>query len=183
MIYLVKDYKNKQVDTTNIPNYFLDEVKGNNILEQKKLWYSFLRNILRDDYDLNLDELIISYNEYGKPYLNYPLYFSIAHTDRDLLMGISNHEIGIDMETIRKYEPLVAKKLFTVKEQEKACNNDYLFTKIFVMKEAYGKCEGRGLGEYLREIEVNDLDNMQVIDYDNLIIGICNSNNNEIKEL
>jgi phosphopantetheinyl transferase len=92
-------------------------------------------------------------------------------------------QIGIDMEEVRKYDPLVAKKLFTSNERELVVDNDYLFTKTFVMKEAYGKYMGTGLGEYLSEIEVNEIDNIKVIDIDNLIIAIIPSNSSEIKGL
>ena len=162
MIYLIKNYKKKTSDQNS--------------------WYPYLSDILKNDYNQNFDELDISYNEYGKPLLG-AVHFSVTHTDHELAIVISDNEVGIDMEEVRKYEPLVAKKLFTDKEQALVKDNDYLFTRVFVMKEAYGKYDGRGLGEYLKEIEVGEIDNLETFDYDNLIMAVCNSNNNEIKEL
>lgn len=59
-------------------------------------------------------EFSVSKNEQGKPFFaEYcTRFFSISHTKTHVLTGVSNSEIGVDIETIRKVRDGLGEKLF-----------------------------------------------------------------------
>lgn len=65
--------------------------------------YSLLKSILKKDY--NISNCTIKYNKNGKPYLDdiNNIYFSMSHSDKYLVIVISNKEIGVDIEEVKKY--------------------------------------------------------------------------------
>lgn len=101
--------------------------------------------------DPNEIEFIIS--EHGKPYANnLNVHFNISHSGDLIVCAVSDKEIGIDIEKIRKINPDVSKRF--------ACKNelDYIKThqnglfEIWTLKEAYFKCTGTGLGADIKNV-------------------------------
>ena len=61
-------------------------------------WYC-LEKILLKDFGLQISKEMISYNEFNKPYLkNNNIYFNISHCRNYVLVGISDCEIGVDIQ-------------------------------------------------------------------------------------
>ena len=48
-------------------------------------------------------ELEIKRTKNGKPYVDYPIYFSLTHTDSLIACGVSDRNVGIDAEKIRPF--------------------------------------------------------------------------------
>lgn len=90
---------------------------------------------------------------HGKPYLeDLPVHFNLSHSGSMVLCGISDSQIGVD---IQKKEPgnheRLWKRYFSDKEKEllSLCQSleeqEELFYRLWTQKEAYGKLTGEGL--------------------------------------
>lgn len=125
-------------------------------------------------------------NKYGKPLIrSNNLYFNKSHCDDISVAIIDNQLCGIDIENIRKYNDLMAKKICSYNEYEflkKSKNIDYDFTLLWVLKESYLKCIGVGLSYPLKKVSfvANDKISfkkeqfiLNVINYKNHLISIC----------
>ena len=103
------------------------------------------------------------YHPYGKPYfLSEALsnvFFNFSHCSEGIVCGISDEEIGVDIEgyvqDIRKIEDLVLhpheRHLF-----DNAKDASGLFTQIWTIKESYTKMKGCGLTMEITELDFSD---------------------------
>ncbi len=111
----------------------------------------------------------------GKPYINYPLYIGVTHTDDTVIVGIDEKPFGIDAEKIgRKMARRdgVMKKFFTDTECafiESAKDKDEAFLDIWVKKEAYVKFTGDGLSG-LSKCDVTLLSGFEKIENDKSLV-------------
>lgn len=95
----------------------------------------------REDYEL-------SYNKYGKPYIEQGHHFSLTHSKGLLCCAVSDSNIGIDAEMIFSARDNVARRSFSSDEYNtysNASDRDSEFYKIWTQKEAYLKYTGTGL--------------------------------------
>ena len=90
-------------------NINIDKSLFNNMLANKKGTalissfnaYSKLKEILLTHYNINMDDLHILKTPYGKPYFNkLNLFFNISHSKDYFVIGISDSEIGVDIQLI-----------------------------------------------------------------------------------
>ena len=120
--------------------------------------YILLKNGLKNDYDIDIEELIIKENKYGKPIITNinNLYYNISHSKDMVVCAISDKEIGIDVSYIKNVNIKLAKQ-FCNKEEVKyiTSSKGYLRTlfKIFSLKESYIKMLGKSLMD-IKNIEV-----------------------------
>ena len=90
----------------------------------------------------------LSYGKYGKPYLkNNKIFFSLSHSGEYVVLGISDCEIGIDIEKICPYDNSISNRFFTKEENDwlKKQGNDKAFYKLWTAKESVMKLTGEGL--------------------------------------
>ena len=109
---------------------------------QQSLWaYSLLRLALRESYRIELPD--ISWSERGKPYFSgqQELFFNLSHTDGAVLVGLSQREIGVDMEKDRE-APVRLRKLLKTNQP---------FCQQWVCWEACAKCLGVSVLSLLRK--------------------------------
>lgn len=99
----------------------------------------------------------LTYNENGKPALaDNSRYFSISHTGKWVLCGVSDQEIGLDAQTQRRVCPrLAARSLSPDKLSWAKMDIEPNFTRLWTMKEAYLKYVGTGLSVPIRSIVVS----------------------------
>ena len=141
--------------------------RGEKALQYKKLddrkrsvlAFVLLQCALRDEYGITeIPEFV--YNEFGKPSLpNLPIYFSLSHCKDAVACAVSDHNIGIDVESIVPYNPDVARRVCTADELkmlEQSSNKDVEFIKLWTVKEAISKYEGMGLSLPFAEIDFLD---------------------------
>ena len=123
--------------------------KYKNINDKKAcaMAYYLLCQGLKEEY--NIDKPLFSYNEFGKPYLqnNENIFFNFSHTKNIAVCAISNTEVGIDVEEVREYNPIIADKILSDEEKSKI-KNDEDFFKYWTIKEAVCKCEGTGIANF-----------------------------------
>lgn len=95
----------------------------------------------------------VYYGPHGKPYLKQGPFFSISHCKTAVAVAIDEqHEIGIDIESIRHASEALIKR--TMNEQEQALiaaaeNKDCAFTDLWTQKEAILKARGTGIEDDL----------------------------------
>jgi 4'-phosphopantetheinyl transferase len=85
------------------------------------------------------------YNAFGQPSLpNLPFHFSLSHCKDAVACVVSDHNIGIDVESIVPYNPDVVRRVCTANELEMSDQNpkkNVDFIKLWTMKEAISKYE------------------------------------------
>ena len=84
-------------------------------------------------------------NAMGKPYFpEYPaVHFNISHTTGAVLVGVSDHPIGVDIERIRPVSQRAMRRLADVSTEE-------AFFRNWVRREARTKRSGNGIGTMMR---------------------------------
>lgn len=116
-------------------------------------------------------DLRYHYNSSGKPFLEgIPLYFSLSHSGNYVLCGVSEEEIGVDIQEERTVDfQKMSRRFFTEGErslleedgqvesrgsengdsESDCCGKTArkLFYRLWTQKEAYGKLTGGGLSE------------------------------------
>jgi len=123
-------------------------------LDIKRSLYAelLIRCLIMEKLDIENEEIKFSINAYGKPYLenDKTFFFNISHSGDWVFCGISENEIGVDIEQIKKCEIGLAKRFFTKEEYETLLgvwdeSRDKLFYDIWCMKESYVKYMGLGM--------------------------------------
>lgn len=120
-----------------------------------------------------------------KPFITSPhtsLKFNISHSENKILIAIANHEVGVDVEKIKKgfeYKDLV-KTYFSAREQKAIVESkkpENTFYKFWTRKEAFLKSSGVGITDKLKDIEVNKEENVI-----NNIKGVCTVQSFQLKD-
>jgi len=98
-------------------------------------------------------------DENGKPTIlaKYGLYFSISHSGNYVLVAISDHEVGVDIEKLKDANLEIAKKYFNDAENAMIFASDdpvISFYSIWTLKEAYLKAIGAGLKKPLNSVSI-----------------------------
>lgn len=114
----------------------------------------------------------ISRNEYGKPYIQdvEGFYFNISHSGNYVAIGVSDGEIGIDIERKDWVDYRIVERFFSKKEAQAilSCPEEQgridTFYKLWTLKESYVKALGRGLSIPLSSFEFDISDEIKVND-------------------
>lgn len=129
------------------------EQSGNSGAEDKPVLESFSVEELLSDLGRKVTEPCYRYGKNGKPYLvDYPFQFNLSHSGDYIFCGVSEQEIGVDIQKIQGNQELrLAKRFFAAPENRalETCEDGELRRRIFfcmwVRKEAYGKLTGEGI--------------------------------------
>ena len=122
-----------------------------------------LAELYRAETGQDLPEIAVTVQ--GKPYFpDAPWHFSISHAQNHVFCALSQRNIGIDAEEAdRPIDPRLAERLLSPGELAKFDGSRQMLLKLWVLKEAYAKLTGRGLGNYLGETDL-DPETVQIID-------------------
>ena len=97
------------------------------------------------------------YGEQGKPQIvNFPKKFNLSHSGDYVVCGVSNGEVGVDIQKWVPYKERTAERFFAKEEWELLQEKDEqerteLFYRLWSRKEAYGKYTGQGIGSAVGE--------------------------------
>ena len=185
MIYLYEnlaDYSDESYlkDLSALPTWRREKTLQFKKLDDRKrsvLAFLLLQHALREEYGITeVPEFV--YNEFGKPsFSNLPIRFSLSHCKDAVACAVSDHNIGIDVETIVPYNPDVARRVCTAAELEmleQSENKDTDFIKLWTIKEAISKYEGTGLSLPFCELKAeNYAVESRILDDSNCIISVC----------
>ena len=181
------NYDNTFYDNIILPDYLQDKYDKLKFIDHKKmLKLSFsLKNKLAKL--LFLDNFILKYNEYGKPYIqsnNITYNFSISHHDNTIVLYYNdNKNVGIDALNIDKVKLSSFKCDHFSYYEQKYCTTLDNFCKMWLVKEAYSKMIGTGLIEELKftnfvpflEGKIHSDISIRFLKIKNLKVCICES--------
>ena len=123
----------------------LKKITNHNYKSQSESAYTLLGRILSEHFELDLNNLKIAKNKYGKPYFtNVEVFFNISHSDDAILCSVSDCEIGVDIEKIAEIKDSISGKIFTEHERSQI-NSPEDFYKLWTLKESFCKFCGKGL--------------------------------------
>ena len=118
------------------------------------LAYLLLRKALRQEYGIH-ENPIFEYNAHGKPsIIGHPdIHFNLSHCREAVACAVSPHPIGIDVESVSRYNDSVA--LYTMNDRELQQiaadpRPDVAFIRLWTMKEARLKLTGEGITDDLK---------------------------------
>jgi len=99
----------------------------------------------------------------GKPYFSESnWHFSISHTDRHAFCCLSRQNVGIDAEEEhRKIDLRIAERFLSETEKKRlrlAPDQNTALLRLWVLKEAYAKLTGRGIGNWLKSTDFDPED-------------------------
>jgi phosphopantetheinyl transferase len=113
---------------------------------------------LASELNINPDEFVLSKDKWGKPYgmiESQKFFVSIAHTEERVVCGISStYDMGLDMEPASRSVPDRLRGRM-INEQEEALLAQVDALRIWTIKEALVKLQGRGMRTNLRECIVD----------------------------
>ena len=90
----------------------------------------------------------------GKPYIAGGPHFSISHCQTALAVAIDNRPVGIDVESIRKWNPSLAERTMNAAELALIARDPdpaRAFIRLWTRKEAFLKWKGTGIREELSD--------------------------------
>lgn len=103
----------------------------------------------------------IAYTESGKPYFpNSCWHFSISHTKDHAFCVLGTKRLGVDAEEMGRTVPeKLGNRFLSQKEQERlGKEKQETLLRLWVMKEAMAKCCGRGIGNWMKETDLDPFD-------------------------
>ena len=126
----------------------------------------------------NVPEIAIT--PQGKPYFaNQNLHFSISHTKNHAFCCVSETNVGLDAEEMdRSISPALADKILSPGEKLR-CTCDADILRLWVLKEAYAKLTGKGLGNYLYETDFDPSD-PRVLIIDGCFVAVMEEERNAV---
>ncbi len=195
---LFKDYENCLSKEKIIK---LQSYKDSNSMLSSLLGELLAKVAISKNFNIDINKINFGKIKNGKPViLNFDnIFFNISHSENQVICGISNSVIGIDIEHLdRKINIKALSKRFFSEEEEIYIKNSFDFLKIWTLKEAYLKAVGIGISGGLKNFTVPLNKNNKMssnnkdwyfdsIKYDNYIISVCQNkkieNKIEIEEI
>ncbi|MEG2377719.1 MAG: 4'-phosphopantetheinyl transferase superfamily protein [Clostridia bacterium] len=105
------------------------------------------------------DGIEILRGAHGKPYIN-GVFLNVSHSGDYIVCATASAPIGVDIERIRPVRAGIAERFFHPHEAEYLRSSDASqFFRVWTMKEAYLKRDGRGLSGGLSSFDVLSLPN------------------------
>ncbi|MGN0159521.1 MAG: 4'-phosphopantetheinyl transferase family protein [Brotaphodocola sp.] len=101
-------------------------------------------------YGLKASEVEVAYKENQKPYIkDHPgIHFNLSHSGFMVMAAFSDHEIGCDIEKIKKENLNLARRFFHPNEWkmlEESADKKELFFRYWTLKESVMKVTGKGM--------------------------------------
>jgi 4'-phosphopantetheinyl transferase len=150
----------------------IDKLKNINTKKCSIIGELLLNDLINDEVYNKVDYY---FNEYGKPYFkNTDLFFNISHSFDYVITAISEKEIGIDIEKIRKTPINVINQFATGNEKKyilsSSSNIEERIFKIYTLKEAYVKMLGTNMNDVF-QIEFEIINNNVSCSDNNVKVG------------
>ena len=141
------------------------------------LAYQLLKEGLHKEYGITENPLF-EYNEHGKPSIvGHPeIYFNLSHCKEAVVCAISNHPIGIDVESIREFKDSLVNYTMNddeVREIEASENPASAFIRLWTMKEATMKLVGTGISNDMKTVIDTTKYKYTTVDRQRYIYTVC----------
>lgn len=110
--------------------------------------------------------------EFGKPYLcSSEMYFNLSHCGEVNVCAVAEGEVGVDVQKIC-WKPRVLKRACSA-EEATGIRTAEDFTRMWVLKESFVKCDGRGLAYGLKKVDTRNLKKSKVWRWGDFLIAAC----------
>ena len=144
------------------------------------LAYQLLKQGLREEYGIT-ENPVFEYNEHGKPSIvGHPeIHFSLSHCKEAAACVISDHPVGIDVESIREYKEGLAHYAMNdeeVRRIEASDNPAAAFIRLWTMKEATLKLIGTGISDDLKTAIDHERYQYTTVDRATYLYTVCVKN-------
>ena len=141
------------------------------------LAYQLLKQALREEYGIT-ENPIFEYGEHGKPSIvGHPeIYFNLSHCKEAVVCAISNHPIGVDVESIREFKDSLVNYTMNddeIQEIETSGNPASAFIRLWTMKEATMKLVGTGISNDMKSVIDTTKYKYTTIDRQRYIYTVC----------
>lgn len=141
------------------------------------LAYLLLKKGLRTTYGI-MENPIFEYNEHGKPsILDHPdIFFNLSHCKEAAVCVISDHPVGIDVESIREYKESLVRYTMNdaeIREIESSENPASAFIRLWTMKEATMKLVGTGISNDMKNVIDTTTYHYTTVDRRQYIYTVC----------
>ena len=142
MIGTLKKYQNNCL----LPSFIkqeLNRISNERIKNQKRASYGVLRALVHKELNFDDDFSSVQRNENGKPHCE-RYCFSISHSDELVAVAVSNSNVGIDIEKVKKRRNISSLQKIIVGQNEGECGALSLedLIRLWVKKEAKFKFDG-----------------------------------------
>lgn len=142
--------------------------------------YVLLRYTLAEEFGI-ADPPEFTFGEYGKPFLqdNPDVFFSLSHSSGAALCAAASFPIGIDLQQGRKMRTGIEKRFCTPCEIARVRDSsarDRELSRLWCIKESYGKLTGKGFAEGFGTIECETLlqsGRARCLERDGFFLSVC----------
>ncbi len=138
--------------------------EGDSYREMSAAAHGLLRTALANKLKIPENEIIISKDEKGKPYVvgRNDVFVSLSHSKRAVMCAVSDRDVGVDIEMCSKRRKSVESRVFTEGEIyliNSANDENRAFFTLWTLKESYLKAIGTGFADNAKKIEFYSLEN------------------------
>lgn len=180
-VYLRQIDLNNKVSLNNfnsdIQQHF-KKLSNKNLILSTNAWL-LLKEVLLEDFQININDLHIAYNEYGKPYFTDSyIHFNLSHSNDIIALVLANCDVGIDIECVKdiKNKEKLAKKI-----NAKNDTNEGIVERFSAL-EAYYKKIGTGIFSKNLNLDIEiTLQQKIIIDEKTYILSLALDENNGIE--
>ncbi len=131
---------------------------------EREFALQLLLDALKEEYGIHTLPLILR-SDLGKPFFpDYPdIHFNYSHSKNYVACGLSDHEIGVDIEDIRKVKESLIRNISHVNEYwwiKQAETEDELYDRtilLWTIKESYLKQKGTGINCRLNSLDFSSV--------------------------
>jgi len=141
------------------------------------LAYQLLKQGLREAYGIT-ENPVFDYNEHGKPSIvGHPeIYFNLSHCKEAVVCVVSDHPVGIDVESIREYHESLVRYTMNdaeIREIESSDSPASAFIRLWTMKEATMKLIGTGISNDMKSVIDTSKYKYTTVDRQRYIYTVC----------
>lgn len=139
--------------------------------------YQLLKQALKEEYGI-VENPVFAYNEHGKPSIEgHPeIYFNLSHCKEAVACVVSDHPVGIDVETFRSCKDSLVRYTMSdeeIQQIETAERPDVAFIRLWTMKEATLKLIGTGISDDLKTTINHQLYRYTTVERAQYIYTVC----------
>ena len=124
---------------------------------------------------------LFDYDSHGKPSLagHQEIYFNLSHCHEAAACVVSNAPVGIDIESIGRYDEELVETIMNTDEQRiirQSSNPPLSFIRLWTMKESLVKLTGEGLSKNMQDVLKANGYHFQTTIFPHFVCTVCEYN-------
>ena len=139
--------------------------------------YQLLQQALNIEYGIS-EMPLFDYDLHGKPSLagHHEIYFNLSHCHEAAACVVSNAPVGIDIESIGRYDEELVETIMNTDEQRiirQSSNPPLSFIRLWTMKESLVKLTGEGLSKNMQDVLKANVYHFQTTIFPHFVCTVC----------